>query len=195
MRTQNDVAIVSTAELRRRLKDPDLTIVDVRPLFAYNGWRANGEARGGHVPGAVAFPSAWLESLDDAEVERLLQSKGIVPSRETVLYGNRGDDVLAVRARLTDLGWARVRTYEHGWAECAADETLPVDRLPNYDKLVHTDWLRRLLDGERPEAAPAGRFLLFHVNFGVREEYEENHIPGALYLDTNLLENPDDWNR
>jgi 3-mercaptopyruvate sulfurtransferase SseA len=195
VRTQNDAATVSTAELRRRLNDPDLAIVDVRPLFAYNGWRADGEARGGHIPGAVAFPSAWLESLDDAEVERLLQSKDIVPSRETVLYGNAGDDVSAVRTRLTDLGRATVRTYEHGWAEWAADETLPVERLPNYDKLVHTDWLRRLLDGERPEAAPAGRFLVFHVNFGVPEEYEENHIPGALYLDTNRLESPDDWNR
>jgi thiosulfate/3-mercaptopyruvate sulfurtransferase len=193
--SQNDAAIVSTAELLGRLHDPDLTIVDVRPLFAYNGWRANGEARGGHIPGAVSFPSAWLERLDDDEVEQLLGSKDIVPSREIVLYGNAGEDVLAVRARLTDLGRTRVRTYEHGWAEWAADETLPVERLPNYDKLVHTDWLRRLLDGERPEAAPAGRFLLFHVNFGVPEEYEENHIPEALYLDSNLLESPDDWNR
>ena len=191
----HDVETVSRAELRRRLNDPDLAIVDVRPLFAYNGWRADGEARGGHMPGAVAFPSAWLENLDDAELERLLQSKGIAPNRETVLYGNGSDDVLAARTRLTDLGRTRVRTYEHGWAEWAADETLPVERLPNYDKLVHTDWLRRLLDGERPEAAPAGRFLLFHVNFGVPEEYEENHIPGALYLDTNRLESPDDWNR
>jgi thiosulfate/3-mercaptopyruvate sulfurtransferase len=29
----------------------------------------------------------------------------------------------------------------------------------------------------------------------VPEEYEESHLPGALYLDTNLLENPVDWNR
>jgi molybdopterin synthase sulfurtransferase len=195
VQTQNDVATVATAELRRRLNDPDLSIVDVRPLFAYNGWRAEGEARGGHIPGAVAFPSAWLKSLDDAELERLLQSKDIASNREIVLYGTASDDVLAARTRLTDLGRANVRTYEHGWAEWAADETLPVERLPNYDKLVHTDWLRRLLDGERPEAAPAGRFLLFHVNFGVPEEYEENHIPGALYLDTNRLESPDDWNR
>ena len=69
---------ISTAELRGRLADPDLTIVDVRPLPAYNGWRPNGEARGGHIPGAVAFPSAWLASVDDAEVVRLLHSKDIV---------------------------------------------------------------------------------------------------------------------
>ena len=191
----NDAATISTTELRRRLDDPDLTIVDVRPLAAYNGWRRNGEARGGHIPGAVAFAGAWLNSLDDVEVERLLHSKGIVPSREVVLYGDDPEGVTAVKTRLTDLGYERIRTYEHGWSEWAADANLPVEALPNYDKLVHTAWLREVLDGGRPEAAPPGAFLLFHVNFGVPEEYEEGHIAGALYLDTNQLESPDDWNR
>jgi thiosulfate/3-mercaptopyruvate sulfurtransferase len=186
---------VTTTELRERLGDPALTIVDVRGLPGYNGWRSNGEARGGHIPGAVAFPSAWLRSVDSAEVERLLHSKDIAPGREVVLYGDRPEDVLAVRTRLADLGVAGVRIYEQGWAEWAADETLPVERLPNYEKLVHAEWLRDLLDGGKPEAAPAGPFLLFHVNFGVPEEYEENHLPEALYLDTNRLENPGDWNR
>jgi molybdopterin synthase sulfurtransferase len=195
MSFQNDAATISADELRSRLDDPGLTIVDVRALPAYNGWRAGGEARGGHIPGAVAFPRAWLSSVDDAEVERLLHSKDIVPSREVVLYGDDAEDVSAVRTRLTDLGHAGVRTFEQGWAEWAADDTLPVERLPNYDKLVHTEWLRQVLDGRRPEAAPAGPFLLFHVNFGVPEEYEESHIPGALYLDTNRLESSHDWNR
>jgi thiosulfate/3-mercaptopyruvate sulfurtransferase len=186
--------VISTAELRRRLADPTLTIVDVRPLAAFNGWRSNGEARGGHIPGAVAFPSAWLDTVDSTELERLLDSKEIVPGREVVLYGARPEDVAAFRSWLGDLGYEGVRTYRH-WADWTADENLPLERLPNYDKLVHTDWLRQLLDGVRPEAAPAGRFLLFHVNFGVPEEYAEDHLPGALYLDTNQLENPEDWNR
>ncbi len=192
---QNDTATISAAELRRRLDDPDLTIVDVRPLPDYNGWRRSGEARGGHIPGAAAFPSAWLESVDDVEVERLLHLKGIVPSREVVLYGDETEGVSAVRDRLTDLGHKGVRTYEQGWSEWAAEPSLPVEGLPNYDKLVHTDWLREVLDGGKPEAAPEGSFLVLHVNFGVPEEYEEGHIPGALYLDTNLLESREDWNR
>jgi thiosulfate/3-mercaptopyruvate sulfurtransferase len=182
---------IATAELHERLEDPKLTIVDVRRLPAYNGWRLNGEARGGHIPGAVAFPSAWLSSVDAAEVERLFEAKEIVPGRDVVLYG---DGAGQVKARLTGLGHTGVRIYED-WLEWAADESLPVERLPNYDKLVHTDWLQEVLDGGRPEAAPVGKFLLFHVNFGVPEEYEENHIAGALYLDTNQLENPVDWNR
>jgi 3-mercaptopyruvate sulfurtransferase SseA len=184
---------ITTSELRRRLAADTLTIVDVRGLPAYNGW-PNGHVRGGHIPGAVAFPSAWLESVDDEEIDRLLESKDIVLGREVVLYGDP-DEVSTFRARLADLGHERVRTYKAGWAEWAADETLPVEGLPNYEKLVHADWLQQLLDGGRPEAAPTGRFLLFHVNFGVPEEYEEDHLPGAVYLDTNRLENPVDWNR
>jgi molybdopterin synthase sulfurtransferase len=187
-------AIVSTEELRRRLDDPELTIVDVRPLHAYNGWRTNGEARGGHVPGAVAFPSAWLETVNDAEIARLLQAKAITSSREVIVYGDSAD-AWAVSSTLGALGLTGVRIYEHAWSAWAADRKRPVERLFKHECLVHTEWLRRVLDGGSPDASPAGRFLLFHVNFGVPEEYEEGHIPGALFLDTNLLENPDGWNR
>lgn len=186
---------ISTAELRDRLDDPTLTIIDGRPMAGYNGWRLNGEARGGHIPGAVAFPAAWLTSVDEAEIERQLIARGIVAGRSVVVYAEDQADVERLTARLKVHGHSDVRAYEEGWSAWAADESLPLDRLPNYDKLVHTDWLRRLLAGERPEAYDGGRFLLFHVNFGVPEEYAENHLPGALYLDTNRLEDPATWNR
>jgi 3-mercaptopyruvate sulfurtransferase SseA len=186
---------VSTAELRDRLDDPTLTIVDVRPLVSYNGWRRNGEARGGHIPGAVAFPIAWLDSVDEVEIERLLDSKGIVAGRDVVIYGDGADDAGALATKLDALGIGGARVYVAGATGWAADASLPIDRLPNHDKLVDIEWLRDVLDGGRPEAAPAGRFILFHVNFGVPEEYAEAHIPGALYLDTNRLEDPADWNR
>ena len=186
---------ISSSELHERLQHPGLTIVDVRPLAAYNGWRLHQEARGGHIPGAVAFPSAWLHSVDQVEIERLLQAKQIVTGRTVVVYGD-GLEAAAFTARLQSLGIADVRVLEEGFAAWAADERRPVDRLAKYDKLVHIEWLRQILHGETPEAAPeSGRFLLFHVNFGVPEEYAEGHIPGALYLDTNWLENPIDWNR
>jgi thiosulfate/3-mercaptopyruvate sulfurtransferase len=186
---------ITTDELQRRLGEPDLTVVDIRPLAAYNGWRLRGEARGGHIPGAVAFPNAWLHSVDEAEIERLLRSKGIEEGRSIVVYGDGPDDVTALATRLLESGIADVRVYEPGWPAWAADQDLPLDRLPNYDRLVHIAWLRDVLAGGEPEAAPASKRLLFHVNFGVPEEYVESHIPGALYLDTNWLEDPADWNR
>jgi thiosulfate/3-mercaptopyruvate sulfurtransferase len=187
---------ISTEELRDRLTDPDLTIVDVRPLAAFNGWRLNGESRGGHLPGAVVFPSAWLTSVDEAEIERQLTTKKIVPGRTVAIYGNGPEDAARVAAGLADRGLDDILVYEPGLPEWASDERLPLERLPNYDKLVHTEWLRELLDGGRPEGYDGTRFLLFHVNFGVPEEYDEGHLPGALYLDTNRLEDPDNiWQR
>jgi len=187
---------ISTDELRDRLGDPDLTIVDLRPTAAFNGWRLRGEARGGHIPGAVAFPSAWLASEDEAEIERQLAARGVVAERSIVLYAYNATDVADLAARLATQGFGDVRVFEDGWTAWAADAELPIERLSNYDKLVHTEWLRQLLDGGQPEGFDGGRFLLFHVNFGVPEEYEENHLPGALYLDTNWLEDPDNiWQR
>ena len=188
------VTSISADDLRQHLDDPDVTIVDLRPLAAYNGWRLDGEARGGHIPGAVAFPGAWLRSVDEAEIQRLLHSKRVLSSRTAILYG-AALDIADLARRLADLGHEDVRALDGGWPAWSADESLPVESLLHYDKLVHIDWLRAVLAGERPEAAPAGRFLLFHVNFGVPEEYAEGHIPGALYLDTNWLEDPADWNR
>ena len=189
------MSTITTAELRDRLDDATLAIVDVRPLAAYNGWSLRGEARGGHVPGARAFPSAWLRSVDEPEVARILEEKGLVPGRSVALVGYSDADVAAVAARLRVLGIDDVRSLEGGAQAWAADESLPLDRLPNYDRLVTIDWLKEVLAGGKPEAAPPARFVLFHVNFGVPEEYAEGHIPGAVYLDTNWLEDPADWNR
>lgn len=185
---------ISTRELRGRLQDPALALVDLRPQAAYNGWRLDGESRGGHIPGAVNLPAGWLGRLETGELERILASKGILPGREIVLYG-QAPDLGAARTALTGLGLEPVRHYPDGLAGWARDAALPVERLVNYDKLVHPGWLQELLAGGRPEAAPPSRYVLFHVNFGVPEEYEEAHLPGAIYLDTNRLEDPADWNR
>jgi thiosulfate/3-mercaptopyruvate sulfurtransferase len=164
-------------------------------LAAYNGWREADDARGGHIPSAAAFPLDWLRSVDEPEIARLLAGKGITPDREIAVYGTGADDAGTFAARLVEFGIPGARVFPAGFAAWAADPTLPVERLAQYHKLVHIDWLQQVLGGERPEAAPDGDFVLLHVNFGVPEEYAEAHIPGALYLDTNTLEDPQDWNR
>ncbi len=193
--TNEATTTITTDGLRDRLGDPDLVVVDVRPLAAYNGWRFDEADRGGHIPGATAFPLAWLSSVDDAEIRRLLAAKGATNDRPVVVYGSGPDDAGVLAAYLAAGGHPDVRVYDAGFPGWAADDRNQVDRLPNHRQLVHIDWLRRVLAGERPEAPPQGRFILFHVNFGVPEEYAEGHIPGALYLDTNWLEDPADWNR
>ena len=194
--TTKPLRSLTTEELFERLSQPGLVVVDTRPLAAYNGWRLAGEARGGHLPGAVSFPGSWLETVDDAEIERQLEAKRILPEAEIVVYGAGSEDARRLATALVARGLADVHVYLDGFGAWAADPSRPVERLPRFESLVHPDWLRRVLAGEQPEAPPSGRTLLFHVNFGVPEEYAESHLPGGLYLDTNWLENPDDdWQR
>src|SRR2546428_9826626 len=54
------------AELRQRLGDPDLKVVDVRALPAYNGWRSPGAAPGGPISPAGALPRPRLGGCSSA---------------------------------------------------------------------------------------------------------------------------------
>jgi len=181
---------ISVAELRTRLHDPLTLLIDTRPTPAYNGWRLGTESRGGHIPGAVSLPSDWLGSLSDDDLDELLAAKGGGAEQTLIVYG---DDAAVLAAKAEEAG--RKVLVLRDWEEWAQDETLPLKGLVNFERLVYPDWLSRLLAGERPDTFDGERFLVFHVTFGVPEEYEEGHIPGSLYLDTNWLEASHDWNR
>ena len=129
-------------------------IVDVRPLAAYNGWRRNGEARGGHIPGAVAFPAAWLRTVDEAEIRRLLAEKGITADRDVVVYGDGADDAAEFVAALTALGIegvARLRGRGHGLGR--RSDRCRSSGCRSTRQLVHIPWLRDVLDGETARGA------------------------------------------
>jgi thiosulfate/3-mercaptopyruvate sulfurtransferase len=193
--SQSPILSIQAADLVDRLADPALRILDARPLAAYNGWRLRGEARGGHIPGAGALPSEWLPRLNDVDLRALADKHGLDRETTTVVYGYDADEAGALASRLAAVGVTDIRLLEQGWPAWAADDGRPIEHLPGFRQLVHPAWLRDVIDGGRSEAPPAGRVLLFHVNFGVPEEYAEAHLPGAAYLDTNWLENPVDWNR
>jgi thiosulfate/3-mercaptopyruvate sulfurtransferase len=189
-------ACITIDEVAARLNDSTLVIVDVRPLAAYNGWRVNGEPRGGHIPGAISFPGDWLRSFDEVELRRALQASGITGGgRDLVLYGYDVEMAAALATKLNTLGERDVRLVDGDWHAWSARMELPVEQLPNFQQLVNVDWLRDLIAGRDVQAAPQGRWLLFHVNAGVWEEYAEAHIPNALCLDTHWLESAHDWNR
>ena len=183
---------ISTAELAARLSEVGLTVVDTRSLAAYNGWRLGGAVRGGHIPGAVAFPRDWLYRVSNNDVDELFDQKGISSATTVVLYGEETSDL---RALLLERG-LEVLVYQPGWSDWAADDSLPVESIPNYEKLVYPEWLFELINGQNPDTYQGGSYVLLHVNFGVPEEYEEGHLPGAIYLDTNQVEDASNlWQR
>jgi thiosulfate/3-mercaptopyruvate sulfurtransferase len=186
---------LAITDLAQRLGDPAFVVVDVRPMAAYNGWPLQGEARGGHIPGAVACPLSWMEGVEADEMKRLIRAKGITPDKTVVIYGYRRDEGAAMAEALGALGYPDVLLLEAGLAEWAADLSLPMYRLANYEKLVHPEWLHTLISAGQAETYPGRGFAVFHVNFGVPEDYRRGHIPGAVHLDTNTLESSSSWNR
>jgi thiosulfate/3-mercaptopyruvate sulfurtransferase len=186
---------MSTAELAQQLGNPALVVIDVRPMAAFNGWQLQGETWGGHIRGAIAFPVSWLDTVEAAELKTLAESKGITRDKTVVVYGYTHDDSAAMVQWLSDLGYENLLAYKAGLAEWAAHEGLPMARLARYEKLVHPEWVHRLVNDKDAPTSSGKGYAIFHVNSGAREEYEKGHIPGALSLDTNALEKAPVWNR
>ena len=153
------MSTISTTELRDRLDDPTLTIVDVRPLAAYNGWRLDGEARGGHIPGARAFPAAWLAQRRRGRDRAPPRREGRRPrSRRRRLRRRRRRRARPRGRRLQRLGHRRRRDRSTaGSPAWAADPALPgrAARPPRASSSTSTG-SATLLAGGRPEAAPTG---------------------------------------
>ncbi|MFW6206063.1 MAG: rhodanese-like domain-containing protein [Gemmatimonadota bacterium] len=181
-----------------RAVDPGHTVLDVRPMAAYNGWRLAGEARGGHVPGARALPLSWTRYMDWVETA---ESMGLMSGGPVTVYGYTPEDGEAMARKLERLGVGEVAVFD-GFTGWAADPDRPLSRLARYRQLVHPEWLRAVLDGSAGtpdaaglEAAPAGRGVVCHAHYGNLDDFAKGHIPGAIPLDTNQLESPETWSR
>jgi thiosulfate/3-mercaptopyruvate sulfurtransferase len=131
--------------------------------------------------------------LDQSDLLDLLKRKGIAEASSLILYGDEAGEVQVLREVLLEIG-LRPLVYQ-GWNEWLDDDELPLERLTNYERLVDPDWVSQLIAGGRPDTFRGEDFAVFHVNFGVPEEFADGHLPSSYYLDTNWLEAEDDWNR
>lgn len=183
---------ISTHELQSQLEDPLTTIIDVRPVEAYNGWKIRGEVRGGHIEGARSLPLKWTNYIDWIEIVR---SKGILPDQLLIVYGYDSEEAELVADRFLRSGYEKIRIYNHFISEWCTNELLPVDQLKRYQQLVYPEWLKTLFDGGTPPGYQGKKFVICHGHYRNRGAYEEGHIPGAIEVDTNTLESPETWNR
>lgn len=184
---------ISTAELQMLMQSSGCALIDVRPAEAYNGWKLQNEARGGHIKGARSLTVKWAEYIDWIEIVRY---KEILPHLKIVLYGYGKDEVAKVAARFYDAGYHDVNIYQGFLSEWSADRTLPMERMANYRHLVYPAWLNGLISaGEVPEYANGKNFVICHAHYRNYDDYLAGHIPGAIALDTLELEAPETWNR
>ena len=165
-------------------------LIDIRSVDAYNGWKENGEAKGGHIKGAKSLPYKWLHYIDWIEIVR---NKGILKGDSLVIYGYDQDRIGEVSRQFERAGYPDVNIF-NSFAEWA-ERDLPMEHLARYRQLVSPDWLNQLITtGNAPEY-DNDRFVVCHGHYRNPSDYDEGHIPGAISIDSNSLESTETWNR
>lgn len=183
---------ITTAALKELIAKQAVSIVDVRAADAYNGWKLNGENRGGHIKGAKSLPEKWSNYIDWIEIVR---SKNILPENKIVVYSYSDEDSIKVADLFTKVGFTRVYIYSHFQDEWTTNDTLPMDFLPRYQHLVPASWVKEIVDGNIPAELDNNKTVIVHAHYRNREAYLSGHIPGAIDMDTLALESPETWNR
>jgi thiosulfate/3-mercaptopyruvate sulfurtransferase len=200
---QDDV-LMTKGRLAGRLGDDDFAVIDSRTDEEFNGWTLYGEARGGHIPGAVQLPYAGFfkedkSILDYDDLKELFDSHGITSDKEVTAYCTVGIRSGFVYFLLRTLGYPRVSNYAGSIAEWSADRSLPMEKMENYQALVYPEWVDKLIKGENPPTYPGNGYVILYTSYEPRYSenrtdyvgtvYETGHIPGAIFMDTYSVEN------
>jgi len=183
---------IATSQLQSIVRKGVGKILDIRPIAAYNGWQLEGEARGGHIPGAKSIPLSWTRYMDWVEV---LEEKGFKPDKPVLIYGYNEKNCRKMLEQLSSLGYEDIKIYNEFTAEWLPDETLPLERLARYRQLVYPEWVDQLIKHQNPPTCENKDFVIFHSHYDYIEDYDKGHIPGAIPLNTNWLESTKTWNR
>lgn len=191
--TTNVVESIKTEDLKENIRKEDWVIVDTRSNDAFNGWVLDGEQRGGHIKGAVDFSANWLTIEDKQKDEKLtaaLKSKGITSDKNVVLYDANRKDAQSVAEFLKGQGFKHLYTYDvKDWA---ANQDLAMENYPNYEMLVPAVWVNDLTKKQN-NGKP---YKIFEVSWGDEaKDYKTGHIPGAVHINTDEVEEGPVWNR
>jgi thiosulfate/3-mercaptopyruvate sulfurtransferase len=183
---------IQTAELSEKLNNPDIHIIDVRPVDAYNGWTLFDEPRKGHIKGARSLPWKWIQYVDWIE---MVMHKNILPGQEVIVYGYGKEETDDVAERFFKSGYFKVFVYYHFLDEWNLNNSYPLEHLERFQHLVSPQWIRKLIYGEKPQHYDNDNYVIVHAHYRNRDAYLSGHIPGAIDMDTLALEAPETWNR
>jgi len=125
--------VADAAYIVENLGREDLALLDTRTPEEYHGLR-RASARGGHIPGAVNMN--WVLAMDQArhlrlrpepELRGLLESLGVTPDKEVVVYCQTHHRSSHTYVVLKALGYPRLRGYPGAWSEWGNRPDTPVE--------------------------------------------------------------------
>lgn len=128
----DDSLLISAEELLRKLKDPELTLIDARSPARYRGEMDTTDPVNGHIPGAQCAP--FTENVDGngqfLSKERLRERfDGFLngrPAEKLVAYCGSGVTACHNLFAMSLAGYPMPRLYAGSWSEWITDPSNPV---------------------------------------------------------------------
>lgn len=182
--------IATKKHIKSRLYAADFAIIDSRNDEEFIGWQIYGEARGGHIPGAVQIPYGWFFNSDKTvlnygDLRTVFESRGITRDKEVTAYCTVGVRSGFVYFLLRLMGYPNASNYDGSIAEWAATSSLPMKKAKNYRKLVYPQWVKNLIDGQYVPNAPAGKYVIAAAS---ELDTVSTLIPGSIWISYNEVE-------
>ena len=108
-------------------------VVDSRSEKEYGGAADYGEARGGHLPGAINIPFGSTFNSDGTvkstdELKALFEKAGLKPGDEIVTYCTKGIRSAHMSLLLRMAGFEKTRNYDASFYSWAGNSSLKVDK-------------------------------------------------------------------
>jgi len=110
-----------------------IKIVDSRSEKEYNGATDYGEARGGHLPGAINIPFENMFNKDNTvksadQLKQLFTEAGLKPDDEIVTYCTAGIRSAYMALVMRAVGFEKARNYDASFYEWAGNKALKVEK-------------------------------------------------------------------
>lgn len=121
---------IDTSDLANKLGE--VVIIDTREEDEYNGAQKYGEARGGHLPGAINIPftkflneNGTLKSAQ--EIKAILDENGISKDDEIVTYCTAGIRSAHMQVVLSMMGYDNAKNYDASFYAWAGNKDLDLE--------------------------------------------------------------------
>lgn len=120
------------SDVLEHLNDSNVVFYDTRSPGEYTGQELRGNARGGHIPGAVLcdfaeFLDADKRTLPVEVIQQKLLERGITPDKQVVLYCQTATRVSLPVLALRDLGYTNISIYDASWHEYGNRPDTPIE--------------------------------------------------------------------
>ena len=127
-------------EVLQKLKDPNVTLIDVRSPDEFSGkviappGMSESAQRGGHIPGAQSAP--WLNAVKDDgtfksadELKEFYAGKGVSEGKDVIAYCRIGERSSHTWFALYNLlGYENAKNYDGSWTEWGSIIGAPIER-------------------------------------------------------------------